>query len=254
MIFTINTMKVALTCIAKDEDYYITEWLDYHLYLGFDKIFVYENDWKLNIDSPFIEKISFDGPGRQEEAYNNFISNYGDEFDWVAFMDVDEFLVLKVHNNIKEFLSDYRDFNGVAINWYLFGDNNHSTLNGNYSVLKRFTKRAKKIDSHVKCIVKPKSISKYRIHCPDDESVVDTDKRVVLGPFNDNGNDHIAQINHYFTKTKIEWDKKLLRGRAPLDKNGNKVTRNESDFIHHNINEVEDLYALNFFIKKSNIF
>jgi hypothetical protein len=247
-------MKVALTCIAKDEDYYITEWMDYHLYLGFDKIFVYQNDWKLNIDSPFIEKIQFDGLGRQEESYNNFISNYSDEFDWVAFMDVDEFLVLKVHDNIKEFLHEYKDFNGVAINWYLFGDNNHSTLTGDYSVLKRFTKRAKKIDNHVKCIVKPKAISKYRIHCPNDDSVVDTDKRMVLGPFNYNGNDNIAQINHYFTKTKPEWDKKLLRGRAPLDESGNKLMRNESDFNHHNMNEVEDLHALNFFIKKSTIF
>lgn len=34
-------MKTALVCIAKNEDNYIDEWIEYHLMLGFDRIFVY---------------------------------------------------------------------------------------------------------------------------------------------------------------------------------------------------------------------
>ena len=37
-------MRTALVCIAKWEDT-IEEWCNYHLKLGFDKIFIYQNDW-----------------------------------------------------------------------------------------------------------------------------------------------------------------------------------------------------------------
>ena len=33
-----STIKVALVCVAKSEDYYLEEWLDYNNKLGFDKI------------------------------------------------------------------------------------------------------------------------------------------------------------------------------------------------------------------------
>jgi hypothetical protein len=60
----------------------------------------------------------------------------------------------------------------------------------------------------------------------------------------------VCYINHYFTKTHDEWKLKRERGRAPI-KN---TKRLDGDFNVHNKNEVEDLTALNFFIKKSNIF
>jgi hypothetical protein len=243
-------MKVALTCIAKNEDKYIEEWIQYHLYLGFDRVFVYENDWTLNLDSPFVEKIQFNGGGRQSQAYNHFLSNYKNKYDWVAFFDVDEFLVLKMHDNIKQFLFHYREFDGVGINWYLFGDNNQPMPTDNYSVLDRFTKRSKKIDKHIKCIVKTNIDSKYNIHSPINSVIVDCKKNPIAGAFNTQGDDTIAQINHYFTKTKEEWKLKRERGRAPLIN----VMRSDDDFGIHNKNEVEDLTALNFFIKKSNIF
>jgi len=198
-------MNVALACIAKNEDYYINEWLEYNLYLGFDKIFVYNNDWQFHIDSPFVETISVEGRGKQEVVYNNFLNEYKNEYDWVAFFDVDEFLVLKKHDNIKDFLKDYDGFNCIGINWHLFGDNNQPKPTNEYSVLKRFTRRGLKVDKHIKCIVR---------------------------------------------QTIWEWQIKKNRGRV-CEK---KIERSDSDFYNHNLNEVEDLHALNFFTKKSTIF
>lgn len=247
-------MNIALVCIAKNEDKYIEEWIQYNLYLGFDHIFIYQNDWSYNIDSPFITNIPFNGTGMQENAYNNFLEYYSKGYDWVAFFDVDEFLVLKKHNDVKSFLKDYSEYNGVAINWYLFGDNNLKEPTNDYSVLKRFTKRRKVMDKHVKCIVKTNLNAKYAIHNFSELSVVDTKKNKVVGAFNKNGSDDVAQINHYFTKTFKEWQDKKNRGRAPNRKNGEIFFRTDKDFYSHNFNEVEDLHALNFFLKKSKIF
>jgi hypothetical protein len=247
-------MNVALVCIAKNEDKYIEEWIQYHLYLGFDHIFIYENDWRCNINSSLITKIPFDGTGMQENAYNNFLKYYSNAYNWVAFFDVDEFLVLKKQDNIKTFLKDYDDYNGVAINWYMFGDNNLNEPRETYSVLNRFTKRRKQMDIHVKCIVKTNSNDSYRIHNFKEIPTVNTNRDEVFGPFNKSTNDDIAQVNHYFTKTIKEWEQKKLRGRAPYRKKNEMWFRTDDDFHQHNFNEVEDLQALNFFLKKSNIF
>lgn len=57
-------MKTALVCIAKDEDDYLKEWVDYHLRIGFDEIFVYQNNWRYpkgDITDPRVHLLELDG-------------------------------------------------------------------------------------------------------------------------------------------------------------------------------------------------
>ena len=147
-------MKVALVCIAKNEDDYIHEWIDYNKKLGFDNIIIYQNDWRFVIEDPTVIKLEFDGLNKQVLAYNHFIKNNLNNYDWVAFFDVDEFLVLKKHKNIKEFIQDYSDYEAIGINWLLFGDNGHDSVGEDYGVLNRFTKRQSSINPHIKSIIK----------------------------------------------------------------------------------------------------
>ena len=51
-------MNTALVCIAKDEDNYILEWIDYHLKLGFNHIYVYCNDWNWFVPSKYLYKVT----------------------------------------------------------------------------------------------------------------------------------------------------------------------------------------------------
>jgi hypothetical protein len=69
-------MRVALVCIAKNEDPYIQEWIDYNKKLGFDDIFIYQNDWRWDGESENVHKFVIDGKSKQREAYNHFIKNY----------------------------------------------------------------------------------------------------------------------------------------------------------------------------------
>jgi hypothetical protein len=238
-------MKVALVCIAKLEDNYIDEWIDYHLKLGFDDIFVYENNWRYNKDREHVIKIPVDGVAKQIVCYNKFIQKYTGEYDWAAFMDVDEFLVLKKHKNIKNFISDYLEYNAIGINWCLFGDNNLDEPTDDYSVLKRFTKREKKTNKHVKTIVKLNRKIIMFIHNTANTKMVDTNRNLFRGPFNPNGDNNIAQINHYFVKTKKEFIEKCNRGQADSSN-----LRPFSDFEKHNFNDIDDFDALNFYNDK----
>jgi hypothetical protein len=234
-------MRVALVCIAKNEDPYIQEWIDYNKKLGFDDIFIYQNDWRWDGESENVHKFVIDGKSKQREAYNHFIKNYRKEYDWVAFFDVDEFLVLKKHENIQSFISDYLNYPAIGINWVLFGDSGYKTINNEYGVVKRFTMRKSTIDQHVKCIVKISEGLTMDIHNPN-HSWYDTEGKVHTGPFNMNGKNDVAQINHYFTKTEEEFLLKCDRGRADIT---NKRTINE--FYQNNFNDIEDLTAFKFF-------
>jgi hypothetical protein len=237
-------MKVALVCIAKDEDNYIQEWIDYHKKIGFDRIFIYENNWRCKAEDDMLTKIPYDGEIMQVPAYNDFIKKYYGEFDWVLFLDVDEFLVLKKQKTIQEMIKEqYKMGHGFAVNWVLFGGNNHEGVtNNNYSVIKRFTKR----DDGPYCLFKTllklstKRVRMLNPHRPN-LVIVDTDGRLVIGDNHNNSPIDITQVNHYFCKTQEEYLKKVCRGSSD-----GTPKRNMDVWHAHNKNEVEDRYAYNF--------
>jgi len=232
-------MKIVIVCIAKNEELYIQEWINYHLKLGFDDVFIYQNNWRWTHEQENVIKIELDGDVQQRPAYNNFIKNNLNIYDCVAFFDVDEFLVLKKHKNIKEFLQEYSQFSAIGINWVLFGDNGLTKVENNeYSCLKRFTKRQKGVHHHVKCIVKVDKNITMSVHHPH-TNWVSTDKKFFSGNSNPNGNDDIAQLNHYFVKTKEEFDLKIKKGRCC------NTILYQSQYDLNNYNDIEDLQAHN---------
>lgn len=242
-------MKAALVCIAKDEDNYIQEWMDYHFKLGFDNVFIYANDWQYSSSDKRVILNKIDGPAQQVNAYNHFLYAYSNYFNWVAFFDVDEFLVLHQHPDIKSFLNDYQECNAIGINWAIFGNNGHETVNNNYSVLERFTKRSKtecyvdgkNINEHVKSIVKLPTSTFQDIHVPHG-SWYNTKKQVIQGPYN-KVDWSVCQLNHYFSKSTEELKVKCSRGRAD-----NGEFRNFPDYEEYlHFNDETDLAALNFY-------
>lgn len=240
-------MKLALVCIAKEEDLYIQEWIDYHLKLGFDKIFVYQNNWRWKGESPNVIKINWDGKCMQINAYNNFLKNHT-EYSWAAFLDVDEFLVLKKHKNIKDFLKEYENYDSIGINWVLFGSNNlEFQKNSDTSLIKRFTKREKKVNQTIKTITKVKSDFVFITPHNLKTNWVDLNYNLKKGASNSEGTDDIAQINHYFSKTKTEFMNKINRGRATTS-----FKRTLDSFYSYDLNEIEDLNAYNFMYNDNN--
>ena len=234
--------RVALVCIAKDEDDYIQEWVDYHLKLGVDDIFIYENDWRSGIVGKGIHTIPFDGPHRQIYAYNDFLFCESGNHQWAIFIDVDEFIALRQHSNIKEFLRDYGNIpsqvDAIAVNWMTFGSGNNVQPNG--SVLERFTMRAAEPERHIKLIVR---LNGDRLILGPHHTQgfwIDTNGQVGSGQNNFTPATDVIQLNHYFCKTRPEYEKKMARGRGDWY-----VPRRPEDFDYYDKNEVEDLTALN---------
>lgn len=235
-------MKVVLVCIAKWEDT-ISEWIDYHKKLGFDVVYVYQNDWDCGIDSENVIVIDFPGKHMQMSAYNHFLDNFRDEFDWVSFLDVDEYIVLKKHKNIKDFITEFNNPYGIGINWVYFGSCNQEKIVGNkYSFLSRFFMRGD-VNPHIKSIVNLKSGSKMVLPHNPSGPLMDTNKKFFSGPFNNMGDILIAQINHYYHKSLEEWEKLHERGQS----DNTEPKSREGWFKLPPHCDIEDKFAYNFY-------
>lgn len=145
---------VVICAIAKNEHKYINDWVKWHLNIGFDKIYLFDND---NVDSPNvldyvnqeyrdkIELIDIRGKKElhlQQHIYNDFYQKYRDTFDWCAFIDIDEFLFGV--DNVNKWLSTIpNDYNQVRVKWKLFGDSELITRDMSKPVYEVFTTRVK---------------------------------------------------------------------------------------------------------------
>ena len=55
-------MKNAVVCIAANEDHYLQEWDEYHNKIGFDDVYVYQNNWRYKEPVPsYVHLIEYDG-------------------------------------------------------------------------------------------------------------------------------------------------------------------------------------------------
>ena len=129
-------MKVYIITSAKFEECYIEEWVQYHLNIGFDKIIINDNNPK---DYPYnpkdilkkyidngqvIVERYYDTHQLQhniqepdlENVYTWLYNKYKNEFDWVAKLDIDEFLEIpETNNDIKKFLLQDKFNNALSV-------------------------------------------------------------------------------------------------------------------------------------------
>ena len=146
-------IKLCLCVIAKLENKYIREFVEFYKKMKVDKIFIYDNN-DLDgenfedvisdyIESGYVNITNFRGLERaQHRSYQDCYRNNIDLFDWFIFYDVDEFIYLKDFDNIKSFLMDKRfnDCQRVQLNWVFYTDNN-LLFYENKPVLERFTEK-----------------------------------------------------------------------------------------------------------------
>lgn len=252
-------MNVWICACAKMEELYIREWIEYHKSLGIDHIVLidnndidYPNELKTPIqdyvDSGFVEIQDWKGVlNVQQKCYTDVYVSNRDKFDYIFNIDIDEFIELPQHNNIKQFLSDtkFKDYEAIIFGWVMMTDNGHLYYE-NKPVRERFTehvsferyKKGKRVGLKT-CFKSNKDINILRsLHCPlvkkygsnksEFLKMCDVLGNTVIGEnenLKDNGSfsniewnadwyEH-GYIKHYYTKSTEEYIKfKMIRGRC----------------------------------------
>jgi len=249
--------RTAAMCImVKDEERYLKEWILYHLGLGFDHVYIYDNSnvtnkvqtWLKQQQLSYLNEKTTIHPfhnkyvkSRQVMANMNCVKKHKDKYTWIAFFDVDEFLVLYKHETVVELLEEHLCCNGsLGINWINFGTSNH-TSSSSMPVTQRFLYSYEK-PGHIKTIVyTPDFISMRSPHWAalrDNDQRWDTDGNFIRGQYNKDAGVHnptfhpngpmdVAVLHHYRVKSLEEYNwKTCARGRAWHDKrDGNFLTK-----------------------------
>ncbi len=155
---TRRSPRLAIVCCAKNENYYINDWIKYHLNLGFDHIYIYDNNDSGNIKH-YISKCYwknitvFDIHGMlmpQKSIYTEWWkSDYRLLYDFVAVIDIDEFITMADGLKIKNVLSDprYKVYSSIMLNWKIYGDGEKLYGDLSIPVYKRITSVAIKYQS-----------------------------------------------------------------------------------------------------------
>jgi len=253
-----------IVCIAKLESDYIEEFVKYHLALGFKRIYLYDNE-----DIPTYETLLFNyhdnirikhlpfnnyEKGVQYIALDDFIQNHmfvDNEITHVAHIDIDEFIVLKRHENISDFIKEYivGDCQGIDINWRFFGSSGHTKKSQIPNTL-RFTMCEKPGNMHIKTLFK-KDYFLYFNSCHDvvfsQGYTKSTKNNIIEGPFNNDIDFETIQLNHYKCKTLPEFKCIRNRKRSDIVEREMPYENVEESFHLYNTNEIEDLTAKNFY-------
>ena len=255
-------MRIGICAIAKDENFYIDEWIRYHLKLGVDQICIFQNNWRYS--GPFTENFHVhwyaqDGEVQQLNAYNRFLHNANlsiQELDWCAFIDIDEYICVRdVSRSFQDILEEFQAYPSLAINWRLFGSSRLS-WDSSHDVVTRFTKCEAVLNKHIKQVVNLKMmrengmLSKAHFTNPHygNWATVNLQKNAVIGPFNTQCLDQVQplELNHYVVKTWDECLAKCSRGRADAS-----CKRNAEEFFReHDKNDIENTTAKDFYLNK----
>lgn len=225
--------ELAIVAILKNEAPYIKEWLDYHLLVGVDHFYIYDNESEDNlkeilqsyIESGIITYKFYPEKGAQLKAYNEAIKDYKFECQYMAFIDADEFIYPRENKSIKEVLHEILSLDdnaeGIVINWQIFGSSGQDKADFSKGVLERFVYRAEnsfEVNNHVKTIANPRCVelilNPHFVRYYEGKYSINENGVFVPNFSNEPCTTDKIAINHYFTKSKEEYMLKMKRGKA----------------------------------------
>ncbi len=226
---------IAICAIQKDEAPYLLEWIAFHLNAGVDHIRLYDND--STDDSPAIlaaiaakypvsvvRHPTVAGQSPQITAYTDALGWLRGRAEFVAFIDLDEFLFGADDRLLRDLVRAMpADISAIGINQRIFGSSDEIAYRPDL-VTSRFARREPALAKgchFFKSIARVRRIARPGVHNVainsgryvfSDGSPLEASKehagkatRIVRGPI---------RLHHYVTKSEAEFAVKRARGGA----------------------------------------
>ena len=265
---------VAIAIIVKNEARYIEEWARFHALAGVRHFYVYDNGSTdetcallrgcLPEDAltilPWAQSLRDGRTGaelhNQVLAFAHALANYGGAYRWMAFVDVDEFIVPREHDSLDAALAELEAAAHVSLPWQMFGRSGHEGppeggIVANYLMRMRDVQSARHA-LNWKCIVDPCRVTGVRVHGMEidgrAEGVNDRGQPAAhkaRGRADFYSNQRL-QLNHYYTRSNADLQTKLaacLIASVELQQHARRVQRIVDEI---EADEVEDRAALEF--------
>lgn len=164
-------MRIILFTNARDEKH-IKEWVAHHLNLGFDFIHIFDHKSIIPINKLFkpnpklrINRNNTDGQVKGMFMDSSIEIAKKEKYDWMMYLDADEFLFLRDHETIHDFIKSYGDVNQIGFNWLMFGSN-FLENEPDGMMLDNYIRCNSNINRHIKSIAKLSDITSFNsAHC-----------------------------------------------------------------------------------------
>lgn len=223
----IKKKQIAVCVIGRRENEYAREFVAHYLSVGFDTVIILDNNRAKEerfesvlqdyIDSGKVIIEDYrDRTSVQGIAYDEAYKKYGEQYDWIAFVDFDEYLYIE-HGKVRSLLKGKEAFDCVLVNWMCYGDGGMLHNDGR-PLRERFTEPLPydlcvqydfPENNHIKSIVrgglkdvhlgKNPHIPSSLLHC-----CTASGKECAPSPFQPY-DFSVAHLKHYATKTAEEW-------------------------------------------------
>ena len=219
---------LSIAIIIKNEKQYLREWIEYHLMVGVERFYLYDiesTDNPLEVLQPYIDKgivhyKYFPGKAKQVSAYCDAILNHKYDTHWLAFVDIDEFIVPVQKYTIPEVLKDFEKYPGFCLSWAMYDSSGHVKMPDGL-VIKNYTHRntdsTYRANHTVKSIVNPREVIVTNVHWCYYRGFkwgVNELGCKLVGNNAEVQSLDILRVNHYYTRSKEEYISKLNKGHA----------------------------------------
>ena len=221
--------------VFRNETENLIEWIEYHLLIGFEHFYLYCNDDDPTESKDLLQKyinkniIKFvwykyklEERKIQQEIFNKILTKHGatDETKWVAFIDIDEFILPLKHNSINDLLVEYADYGSLVMYWHTF-TNKENYVERQPLTIEAYKYRLAIESSTFKTIMQPKKCmfmrTNHRAKPFKLYKEINEAKERLTFPFI--RKDNIVVINHYRYKSKQEYDEKIENFNHHIIKN-----------------------------------
>ncbi|MCG8634102.1 MAG: glycosyltransferase family 92 protein [Desulfobacterales bacterium] len=258
--------EFSIAAIVRNEGRHLQEWIEFHRIGGCTKFYIYDNSSTDNTrdilkyyeTKGLVEWVDWPHMNpwlhTQQLAYCHAIYKSRGKTRWLAFIDADEFLFSPEDRGLEKVLAGYTDLPALIVYWEMFGTSGHRTRPEGL-LTENFTK---KLDiSHpgntyhplAKSIVQPLRVRAVsNVHCFQTEvwPIIGYDEnRIPVSTVSDIHPQKTIQLNHYYTKSKQDWDERMSRtwagsGYRIMDQDSPKLASYKSVYDDIHRYETED--------------
>ncbi len=219
---------LGLCCIVKDETPFLEEWIAFHTLMGVESFIIYDNASAVPvaetigrmIEPGYIKLFRIPGKAQQVPCYNHCLNEFGKDFFWLGFIDMDEFALPVSDGDLRVLLSRYEKHAALGLNQMNFGTSGHKTRPEGLQI-ENYTMampEREDMNRHVKLFTRPKrTLGMTNPHIgefKDGELPVNTSEIPIDGPFSIPPVWDKAQLNHYYYRSTQDYFNKLSRVRG----------------------------------------
>ena len=257
--------QISICGIFKNEAPFIKEWIEYHMLLGVEHFYLYNNNSEDNfiqvlqpyITTGIVTLIDWPTIPGQQASYEDFYKKYRHETQWVSFLDLDEFICPLKYLDIPSWLQKFKKYPIIMIYWKMFGTSGH--LEHDYSKLvieqyinswdkltdigKLFYNTDYDICNFFKGMMHSFEVSHLGAHIPP---INQYGYFVKYNIHRYNNKEDEIQCNHYWSKAYINYEAKHKRGSAAFGKSWKTF---EKFLLHENFNRGSDYSIFRYLIQ-----